>query len=74
MAFLDQTLNPNSSCRQAVRQIRSDYKKEQPESKRLDKDTSAYCQARALWSLDELIEIRCHLADNNGQGFNRSLR
>lgn len=63
LAFLDQTLNPNSSCRQAVRQIRAYYRK-QPDSQRLDKDTSAYCQARARWSLDELVEIRRHLADH----------
>jgi len=57
LAFLDQVLNPNSSCRESVRQIRAYYQK-QPEPKRLDKDSSAYCQARARWTLDELIQIR----------------
>ncbi len=61
LAFLDQVLNPDSSCREAVRQICAYYQKE-PEPKRLDKDTSAYCQARARWALDELTEIRRHLA------------
>jgi hypothetical protein len=61
LAFLDQVLNPNSSCREAVRQVRSYYQK-QPDPERLDKDSSAYCQARARWTLDELIEIRSHLA------------
>ena len=61
LAFLDQTLSPDSSCRRAVRQIRAYYQK-QPDPQRLDQDTSAYCQARARWSLDELIQIRSHLA------------
>ena len=61
LAFLDQVLNPDSSCRQAVRQIRA-YHQKQPNPKRLDKDTSAYCQARARWTLQELTQIRCHLA------------
>jgi hypothetical protein len=61
LAFLDQVLNPDSSCRESVRQIRAYYQK-QPDPKRLDKDTSAYCQARARWTLDELIEIRRSLA------------
>jgi hypothetical protein len=61
LAFLDQVLNPNSSCRESVRQIRAYYQK-QPEPKHLDEDTSAYCQARARWTLDELVEIRRHLA------------
>jgi hypothetical protein len=63
LAFLDQVLNPDSSCREAVRQIRAYYQM-QPEPKRLDKDTSAYCQARARWTLKELIEIRCYLAQH----------
>lgn len=61
LSFLDQVLDPDSSCRQAVRQIRAYYQK-QPDPKRLDKDTSAYCQARARWHLDELSEIRRHVA------------
>jgi hypothetical protein len=63
LAFLDQILNPNSSCREAVRQIRASYQK-QPQPKRLAKDTSAYCQARARWTLEELSQIRRHLADH----------
>src|SRR6267154_2506125 len=63
LSFLDQVLNPDSSCREAVRQIRAYYQK-QPDPKRLDKDTSAYCQARARWALEELVEIRRHLADH----------
>jgi hypothetical protein len=63
LAFLDQILNPNSPCREAVRQIRAYYRQE-PDPRRIDKDTSAYCQARARWSLDELIEIRRHLAEH----------
>ncbi len=62
MAFLDQALNPDSSCREAVRQIRACYPK-QPDPKPRDKDTRAYCPARARWTLDEFIEIRRHLAD-----------
>jgi len=63
LAFLDQTLNPDASCREAVRQIRA-YYQQQPDPQRLDKDTSAYCQARARWSLPELREVRRHLAEH----------
>lgn len=63
LSFLDQVLNPGSSCREAVRQIRA-YHQKQPDPKRLDKDTSAYCQARARWSLAELTQIRRHLAEH----------
>lgn len=63
LAFLDQILNPNASCREAVRQIRAYYRKD-PDAPRLDQDCSAYCQARARWSLDELVEIRRSLADH----------
>jgi len=66
LSFLDQTLNPDSSCREAVRQIRAYYQK-QPDPQHLDKDSSAYCQARARWSLPELVEIRQHLADHTGR-------
>src|ERR1700704_3534180 len=41
LAFLDQVLNPDSSCREAVRQIGAYYQK-QPDPKRLAQDTSAY--------------------------------
>ena len=70
LAFLDQTLSPDSSCREAVRQVRSYYQM-QPDPKTIDKDTSAFCQARARWRLDELVEIRRHLAQHtarNGLG------
>jgi hypothetical protein len=63
LLFLDQVLNPDSSCREAVRQLRAYYQM-QPDPKRLDKDSSAYCQARARWTLAELSEIRRHLADH----------
>jgi hypothetical protein len=65
LSFLDQTLNPDSSCRGAVRQIMAYYQK-QPAPKQLDVDTSAYCQARARWTLPELVDIRRHLADHTG--------
>ena len=65
LAFLDQTLNPDSSCRGAVRHIMAYYQK-QPDPKHLDADTSAYCQARARWTLQELMDIRCYLADHIG--------
>ena len=51
MAFLDQVLNPDAPCREAVRQIRAYYQR-QPDPTRLDQDTSAYCQARARWQMD----------------------
>ena len=60
-AFLDQVLNPDSSCRSAVDQILS-YYHSLPHYPDIDSDTSAYCQARARWACDELTEIRQHLA------------
>ena len=67
MAFLDQVLNPDAPCREAVRQIRAYYQR-QPDPTRLDQDTSAYCQARARWQMEELIEIRHHLAEHTPSG------
>ena len=61
LSFLGQTLNPNSSCREAVRQLQA-YYQALPHPKHLDENTSAYCQARARWSLEELVQIRSHLA------------
>ena len=61
LAFLDQTLDPDSSCRSAVDQILS-YYQSLPHPPRIDPDTSAYCQARARWTCQELIDIRRALA------------
>ena len=60
-AFLDQVLNPDSSCRSAVDQILS-YYHSLPHYPDINSDTSAYCQARARWTCDELMDIRNHLA------------
>lgn len=60
LSFLGQTLSPNSSCREAVRQIQA-YYQGLPHPKHLDENTSGYCQARGRWSLGELVEIRSHL-------------
>jgi len=60
-AFLDQVLNPDSSCRSAVDQILS-YYHSLPHYPDINSDTSAYCQARARWTYDELMDIRSHLA------------
>jgi len=61
LAFLDQTLNPDTSCRSAVRQVQA-YHQAQPRPRHLADDPSAYCQARARWTLPELTAIRRHLA------------
>ena len=61
LTFLDQVLNPDSSCRSAVDQILS-YYHSLPHYPKINSDTSAYCQARARWTCDELIDIRRHLA------------
>lgn len=61
LAFLDQTRNPGSPCRQALRQIRA-YYQQFPHPPTLDDNTSAYCQARGRWSVDELVAIRRDLA------------
>jgi len=63
LAFLDQILNPDASCRSAVRQIQA-YHQQQPHPRDLADNTSAYCQARARWTLAELTEIRRHLAEH----------
>jgi hypothetical protein len=60
-AFLDQVLNPDSSCRSAVDQILS-YYHSLPQYPDIVPDTSAYCQARARWTCAELIDIRRQLA------------
>ena len=62
LTFLDQVLNPDSSCRSAVDQVLS-YYHALPQYPDIDTDTSAYCQARARWTTDELGDIRRHLAD-----------
>ena len=61
LTFLDQVLNPDSSCRSAVDQVLS-YYHSLPHYPVIVSDTSAYCQARARWTCDELIDIRRHLA------------
>jgi Transposase DDE domain len=61
LAFLDQTLDPDSSCRSAVDQILA-YYQALPHPPPIHPDTSAYCQARARWTCQELIDIRRTLA------------
>lgn len=61
LAFLDQILDPNASCRSAVDQILA-YYQALPQHPQIDSDTSAYCQARARWTCQELIDIRRALA------------
>jgi hypothetical protein len=61
LAFLDQTLDPDSSCRSAVDQILA-YYQALPHPPPIDPDTSAYCQARARWTCEALIDIRWALA------------
>jgi hypothetical protein len=61
LAFLDQTLNPDASCRSAVRQIQA-YHQVQPVPRHVADDPSAYCQARGRWTLPELTAIRRDLA------------
>jgi hypothetical protein len=61
LAFLDQTLDPDASCRSAVDQILACYQS-LPHHPQIVADTSAYCQARARWICDELVDIRRALA------------
>jgi len=61
LAFLDQTLDPASSCRSAVDQILA-YYQSLPHYPPIAKDTSGYCQARARWTCAELAAIRRALA------------
>src|SRR5882672_1261580 len=65
LAFLDQVLTPGASCRKAVRQVQA-YYQSLSDPRSIKDDTSAYCQARNRWTLDELVEIRRHLADHSG--------
>ena len=62
LAFLDQVLNPGTSCRSALDQIIS-YYQSRPPAPQIDTNTSGYCQARARWTTAELIYIRRHLAE-----------
>jgi len=61
--FLDQILNPGSSCRQAVRQVQAFYQS-RPQPRAVSADDSPYCSARARWTLEELVDIRRHLAEH----------
>lgn len=61
LTFLDQVLNPGSSCRNALDQIKT-YYQSLPAPPPIDNSTSGYCQARARWTTAELVDIRCHLA------------
>jgi len=61
LTFLDQVLNPGSSCRKALNQIKT-YYQSQPAPPPIDSNTSGYCQARARWTTTELVAIRGHLA------------
>jgi hypothetical protein len=61
LAFLDQVLNPGTSCRNALDQIKT-YYQSRPDPPPIDANTSGYCQARARWTTTELVDIRCHLA------------
>jgi hypothetical protein len=60
--FLDQILNPGTSCRRAAHQIRA-YHQSMPCCLSVDGDDSAFCQSRSRWTLDELIDIRRDLSD-----------
>jgi len=62
LTFLDQVLHPGSPCRNAVRQVQG-YYQSLPHPLSISEDTSAYCQARGRWTLDELVDIRRHLAE-----------
>lgn len=63
LTFLDQILNPGSSCRQAVRQVQG-YYQSLPQPQTVSPDDSPYCAARARWTLAELVEIRRDLAEH----------
>jgi hypothetical protein len=60
-AFLGQILDPESSCRSALDQILA-YYQSLAQYPNIANDTSAYCQARARWTCDELVAIRQALA------------
>ncbi len=59
--FLEQTLNPGTSCRKAAAQIRA-YHQADGQDRPMPSDNSAFCQARSRWELERLIAIRRHLA------------
>jgi hypothetical protein len=56
-AFLDQVLDPESFCRSALDQILA-YSQSLAQYPHIAKDTSAYCQAHARWTCNELVAIR----------------
>ena len=55
LSFLDQVLQPGSSCRKAVRQVQG-YYQSLPHPLSIAEDTSAYCQARRRWTVEELVD------------------
>ncbi len=65
LTFLDQVLHPGTSCRDALRQLQA-YYQSLPSPLSLDPETTAYCQARARWTVDELVDVRRHLAEHSG--------
>lgn len=58
--FLYQVLNPDCPCREVVRQIQSLFALFS--SRKISKDTGAYCLARARLPLDILARLRCAVA------------
>jgi len=62
-AFLSQVLSPESPCRETVRKVQAWYA-----ARRLPRPgsgTAAYCQARSALSLDTLLNIHRHTADES---------
>ncbi|HWQ91875.1 MAG TPA: IS4 family transposase [Clostridia bacterium] len=58
--FLYQVLNPDCPCREVVRQVQSLFALFS--SRRVSKDTGAYCVARTRLPLDTLARLRCAVA------------
>jgi hypothetical protein len=61
-AFLDQVLHTGSSCRRAASQVRA-YHQAARNCPHIKGDDGAYCVARARWTLEELVEVRCDLSN-----------
>jgi hypothetical protein len=63
--FLYQVLNPHCPCREVVRQVQSLFALRR--SRRVSKDTGAYCLARARLPLEILQRLRCAVAAQAGK-------
>ena len=64
-SFLDQVLNPTSSCREAVRKLIAHVRRDGPgaETGTISTDCAGYCPARARIPLGVIDQVHAHLVE-----------